>query len=601
MISTTYNSQAVYLCHDQPNWETAVQADFAVPMKLLASKTNREEREAWAAELRASLKYSAFLAAADSIALRSCLSTWDNRPILCPFWPSVTLQTGGNPASVQGALKVWFEPEFTTWEIGTGSGPVGFTPSAACFVAPLLWGRFDKFPSLTTLDGADDTVVDFSFVENGSAAFALTPNPLALTTSTVNTLVVPTLTIPFAWGGNKAVGDVRIKRSQVGFGRADADDYLAQVPRSIQTMLFDLLTTDETRTLLTLFKDRLGSVKPWQAYAVNNGTTLYLGRFTTDTLRLVWSSWAYGGERVSCTVEFITLPNETIALTGETPGANMGGTPSRWFGYVVTDGASTWRYTSNESDITGPGGNVFTAKSISHGNISEEVNLEVNDCTLTVQNWAGSPFTRLRNQPMAPALTVSIYEGILANPSAAQLLYTGTAQSPKTDGPLWVINLIGPGAVLEMQGPRWQNQLTCNAVFGDSRCQKDLAAVSVTHSLLSLSGGVGIFSTGSANTFPDKRFANGEAKRTIGGVVQRYMIVDSYGSGSNLACVLAGTVSPVPTGVEAGWVLVPGCDGSKAACQGFGNYLNYRAAPFVPRDDPSMVVAEAAAGNTGKK
>jgi uncharacterized phage protein (TIGR02218 family) len=601
MIATTYSSQSVYLCNDQPNWSTAVRAKFTVPMRQVASKTNREEREAWAAELRAQLTYTALLDAAGSVALRSALSTWDNRPILVPFWPAVTLRTGGNPASIQGALKIWFEPEFTAWEIGTGANPSGFTPTAACLVAPILWGRFEKFPVLTTIDGADDTVVTFEFTEIGSAAFALTPNPITLTTSTVNTLVVPTLTTPFDWGSNKVMGEVRIKRGNIGFGRADADDFLPQVPRVKQTMNFDLMTTDEARYLLTLFKDRQGSVKPWQAYAPHNGTSLSLGRFYSDSLSLSWESWAFGGERVSSTVEFVTLPNETIALTGETPGVNMGGTPSRWFGYVVTDGTNTWRYTSHESDVTGPGSNVFTAAKISHGQISEEINLEVNDCVLTVHNWAGSPFTRLRNQPTAAALTVSIYEGLLSNPSAAQLLYTGTAQAPKTEGPRWQINLVGPSALLEMQGPRWQLQQTCNAVFGDSRCGKDLASVSVTHSLLSLSGGVGIFSTGAANTLPNKRFANGEARRTIGGVVQRYMIVDSYGSGSDLACVLAGTVSPVPTGTEAGWVLVPGCDGSKASCQGFSNYLNFRGAPFVPRDDPSMVVAQSAVGTTGKK
>lgn len=600
MISTTYDGTDVFLCDHQPDWSKGVAASFEVLARSVASKTNREEREALASELRASLKYDVlFTDAAESVALRGMLDSWDNRPVLCPFWPAVTLHTGGLPASVTGALKIWYEPEFALWELGEGSGPEGFTPSADCLVAPVMWGRLEKFPTVTTITGADQSVTTFEFTETGPAAYALTPNPVTLTTSVVNTLTVPTLTVPFAWGSNTAVADVKIKRSSVGFGRADADDYRPQLPRSKQTIQFALLTTDEARYLLTLFKDRLGSVKPWRCPTVHDETTLQFGRFYGDALRLTWGSWALGGEQVYGKVEFLTLPTEAIALTGETPGEDIGGTPSRWFGYVVTDGTTTWRYTSHESDIEGPGG-TFTAAQISHGQISEAINLEVNNCRLTVQNWAGSPFTRLRNQLTAAPLTVSIYEGLLSDPEAAQLLYTGTAQSPSTDGPLWQIDLVGPSAILDIKGPRYLLQKNCPAVFGDARCGFDVATVSVTHSLIEIDAGIALFTTGSANVLPDHRFVGGEARRTIGDVVQRYLVVDSYDLDGDLACVLASVVSPAPTGTESGWVLVPGCPGTKEACQAFGNYANFRGAWFRPAEDPSMVVAESTTGG-GKK
>jgi uncharacterized phage protein (TIGR02218 family) len=603
MISTTYEGTDVFLCTHQPNWEKEnVSASFEVLARSVASKTNREEREALAQELRASLKYDAlFVDASESIALRGVLDSWDNRPVLCPFWPAVTLHTGGNPASVTGALKIWFEPEFTLWELGEGSEPEGFTPSADCLVAPVLWGRFEKFPKVTPITGADQHTVEFEFVEKGPAAFALTPNPVSLTTSVVNTLTVPTLTVPFAWGANSATADVRIKRSTVGFGRGDADDYRPQLPRSRQTINFALLTTDETRYLLTLFKDRLGSVKPWRCPAVHDESVLQLGRFYGDALRLTWGSWALGGERVYGSVDFITLPTEAIALTGETPGEDIGGTPSRWFGYVITDGSTTWRFTSHESDIDAGELGVFAAQQLSHGTITEAINLEINDCTLTVQPWPGSPFTRLRNQLTAAPLTVAIYEGLLSDPESAQMLFTGTAGSPRGEmGQPWEITLSGPKALLETKGPRGLLQRNCSAVFGDSRCGVNLASVSVTHSLLSIEAGVALFTTGSANALADHRFAAGEARRTIGDVVQRYLIVDSYDVDGDLACVLAGVVSPPPTGTESGWVLVPGCPGTKEACQGFGNWVNFRGAWFRPDKDPSMEVAEQTTGG-GKK
>jgi uncharacterized phage protein (TIGR02218 family) len=593
MKTTTYSGQSVFLCPFPPNWgEAPVEAKFSTLTKAVVGKTNHEEREALAKELRCTMTYAGLLDSTESASLRAALGAWDNRPVLCPFWPAVSLVFGGSNASVTGALKCWFEPDFSRYEIGTGSGPVTFAPSSQCLVAPVLWGRFGEFPTLTAINGLGDHAVQFEFVENGAAAFALTPTAATLTTTVINSQTVPKLTVPFTWGDNTAIADVRIKRSTVGFGRADSDDYLPQWSRTKQTMQFEALNTDEVSYLLTLFKDRSGSVRSWQCPAIHDASVMSLGRFDADMLSIRWTVPA-PNENASSSVEFITLPTEAVPVAGETPGVNLGGTPDRFFGYVVTDGAQTWRYTSYESAIVVLAGTFSPAK-INHGTITEEINLAVNDCTLTVTNWAGSPFTRLRNQPNAPGLTVSIYEGKLSNPEAMQLIYTGEAQAPNTDGPAWQIKLKGPTAILDLKGPRYVLQPTCLATLGDSKCGLNLATLSVTKTLLSIVGDVATFSD--ATGLADHRFAAGSAERTYGGITIPYMIVDSRANtDGNLELVLAGVVTPAPTVGET-WTLIPGCDGQMTTCQGFGNLVNLRAAPYLPKVDPAMVSIPASGG-----
>ena len=596
MISTTYASKSVFLCNHEPDWSAAVENTFAIQTSAVTSKTNREEREPMAATLVSTLKYTSFLESVGTAVLRSALALWDNRPVLVPFWPAATLQIGGNSASVVGGLKVWFEPNWTSWELGTGSAPGGFSPSSLCMVAPVLYGRFGAFPTMTAITGGDDTDVKWEFVENGPASFALGPNTQTLTTTVINSQTVPVLTVQPDWGSNSAQSDVRISRGKVGFSRADAEDYIAQVPRTKEKIAFDLLNTAETLYLIALFQDRLGSVKPWQCYSVQSQSTTALARFSGDTLKIQWGSWAYGGERASAQIEVVTLPTEELVLSGETPGTNFGSTPGRWYGYSVTDGTTTWRYTSYESDTAGPGG-TYTSAVISHGAITEEINLAVNDCTLEVQNFAGSPWSRTRNQLTAAPLVVTIYEGAIANPAAALPIFTGTATAPTTDGPRWKINLVGLSALLDMEGPRYILSATCLACLGDAKCGLNLSTVQVTKTLLSFVGDTYVFQT--VGGLAPHRFAGGEARRTIGSVTQRYFIVDSSTSGTDLACVLASKVSPTPTGTESGWILVPGCDGSPSTCQGFSNFVNFRGAPYVPNANPAMIPLTTQA--SGKK
>jgi hypothetical protein len=597
MILTSYAGQPVFLITEQPDWATPPEATFTFQGKCTAGLTDREERESMSSLWWGKLTFTATLSDSEVTALKSALDQWDNTPILCPFWPAMT-KLAGPPASIVGPLVIWFEPDFSTWGIGPSTGAPSFTPSAACLIAPILWGRFDTFPTVTH-GGVDARSVPFALIENGPPEYALAPAPATLATAVVNGLTVPVMTVPFAWGKNTAVTDVRLKREKIGFSRGDADTYYPHAPRTHHKLSFEVLTTAETAYLLALFADRNGAAKAWQCPS-SYDETLELVRFYGDALTLTWSLPAIGGECVDAEVETVTLPSEIVALSGETPGATIGGTPPRWFGYVITDGANTWWLTSHDVSLAGPGG-TFTPANISHETISEEINLQKHDCQLSFQNWAGSPFGLLRSHPNSPPLTVSIYEGLVSDPADAELIYTGIAQAPNTAGPIWKVQLLGPASnILTVKGPRMVLQQTCLACFGDSKCGFDVTTVSVAPTLVGYTGGVAEFSFGSPETLPDKRFADGTALRVIGGKTQAYAIVDSYELGdNNLGIVIAGAINPAPTGSESGWTLVPGCDGQRTTCKAFGNYSNFRGFPFVPNTNPAMVQNTAA--GSGKK
>ena len=637
MIAYTYNSLSVWLLPYIPNWGAdKVIGSFSMLDKVQAGLSNREERENLGATLRATMKYTALLNTAEAAEFRAAIAAWDNRPILTPFWPVAvlassilgtsltsslglsfvdstgkTLKSFGpassntNP-SVVSDLNIFYEPDWSHYEVTTLSAPITFTPSVNCLVAPVLWGRFtDKMPEATVITGNDYEEVQFDLTENGPASIALSPAAVTLTNGpVVNGFIMRQLTVPFHWEQNKSSGDVIIKRDTIGFSRDDTDTFYPQTPRSVNTLDFNAMTSLEIGYLLALFLDRGATVWPFWAqppWSANVGNAVF-GRFFSNKLTIEWDLPAtFGkGECASANVEFVTLPTEYTVPSGEFFAASIGPKPSKWFGYKITDGTLTWYWTSYESDIlNGPGGKTFSSSAnITHGTIEQEINLQVNDCTLNVQDFPTSPFRRLRNALAAPLLTVTIYEGYTSTPNTATPIFTGYAQSPETKGPNWKIKLRGLGSKLDVQGPHLLLQTTCVAAFCDSRCKLTEASVQVTPiTLNSITGSVCSFGSGRAD--PVGKFKNGRAKRPMpDGSVQNYMILDSSGTGA-LLITLSETLIPAPTGAEPGWTLVPGCDGQLATCVGYGNLVNMRAAPYVPAQDPFIPAAATIA--SGKK
>jgi uncharacterized phage protein (TIGR02218 family) len=606
MIAYVYSGTSVFLLPYMPDWSEAVTAEFELPVEIETGLSNREQRELTGATFRTVHKYSAFLNSTEAAQLRAALAVFDNRPILCPFWPSECLLTGAPHApAVGGALKIFYEPTWTNYEVNTTGAPTTFTPSAACLVSPVLWGRFtQKLPESVVVNGLDYETCEFDLTENGSAAFALTPTAVALTAGpNVNGFTVPQLTVPFHWGENKALGDVVIHRDKVGYGRGDTDSFYPQSPRMINTLNFSALNLSEINYLLSLFMQSAGTVFPIWVCPPNTPliANAIFGRFFTEKFMMQWDLPARAGETAQCQLQFVSLPTEVAVPTGEIFAETLGPLPEKWFGYMVTDGTLTWYYTSYESPVAGPGG-TFQPAQISHGTIEDEINLQQNDCTLTVQSFPNSPFLRLRNNFNAEQLTVTIYEGYLSAPTLAVPIYTGYCVSPKTTGQKWEIKLRGLGAKLDIKGPHLLLQPTCNASFCDSRCTLSTSAFEITETLNYVTSGnvLSFGATTLGGALAAGRFQTGQAQRPWAGTIQNIFILDSYALGDGtLGIVLGAPLAPAPTGAEPGWVLIPGCDGQFATCQGYGNEVNFRGMPWVPAQDPSIPPVTTPTGKKG--
>lgn len=593
MISTTFETTPVFLVPYEPSWpvaESGFSGSFQIPTSQDAGLSLREERESLAATLRTALKYKAVLDATQAAALRSAQAAWDNRPVLCPFWPAESYVGEESEASVQGALRVWYEPDWSAWEIGTGSSPTGFTPSDDCLTAPLVWGRFESMPVPRIIDGYDDEIATFSIVENGIADYALSPKSGTLTNgASVNSETVPLLQTEhsFGWGNNTQTVEVKVDRTRIGFGRGETDTFVPQTPRSKQQMEFDWLEQSDVAYLIRLFQDRRGSVSPFWTIAAHSLTSLIYGRFYSDRITIEWELPARCGERATCKVDFLTLPTEQTIPSGETYGDTIGPQEARWFGYVITGGALTYRITSYETPIEGPGG-TFTPRKINHGRIVQEINLAANDCQLTVEHWSGGPFGRLLNNPRALPLTVKIYEGLLSAPEDAEVIFTGTPNAVSAKGAKLTIQLVGLGGLASIEGPRSVLTKDCVAVYGDSRCKKDLTPLRVTADLLSFLDQVAKIDAAAAD-FDPNFFADGYVDRPVDGLPQRYLITSSFDAGDGkLGIEIVGDILPAPTGTEADWVLTPGCPGTWEACQARDNTENFRGEPYLPNDNPTI-------------
>lgn len=604
MIATIVNGTSVFILNAYPLFGNGIDVDVEKLTVGSEGLSLREEREEMASKLRFKMAFAAQLKESEAQALNAALDAWDNRPILVPFWPSERLLTETNVPAITGSLWVYYEPDWSSYEVTSATYPVTFTPSAQCRKAPIMWGRFEELPEPEVATGGGIEEVEFTVFENGSPALALDINTVTLTAGAlINGVTPPLLTVPFVWGTNRVARNVRIRRSKIGFGRGDADAYYPHTPRKRPHLEFNQLRSAETRYLLTLFKQSAGSVNPWWVPSpqgkAGTGGNLF-GRFFSNTLSLRWYRPARGGdERVDGEVEFLSLPSEQTIPAGEVYGTTIGPRPSRWFGYVVTDGSQTWRFTSYESAIVTSGG-TFDPQPISHGRIIEELNLLTHDCTLDVQNWNGNPFHRLFTQMSAAPLRVSIFEGLLSNPDAAEMIFSGVASAPKAKGPGIQVQLIGAAsALLGTQGPRSTLQEGCAAVLGDSRCGVNLAAFSKAASFHSIAGALAEFTISPMPA--DNYFANGSAERTVGGVVQKLAVHDSFALPSGrLGVVLISTPFPAPASGDS-WTLVPGCDGQYSTCKNvFGNQVNHRGCPNMPTVNPSMIVIPTT-NQAGKK
>lgn len=534
MIPVTVDTTLAWLLPYAAEWGTRPVATFELLTDTDAGRSGLEHRCAFSATLRTSFKFGMQLYAAEAAELLAALEgSTDNRPVLVPFWPAAVLFAERTSAPVTGGLRVWFEPDWSAYEIGLDTAANPSSYSGAALTAPLLWCRWASRPSEEMLTGAGDLDVSLEVVDVGAAAYALTPVGGALSYGdTVAGVATPQLLASLIdWVRPSASSEITVERERIGYGRAETEEFVAQLARRSQKLAVTCVGFAEIAQLIRLFLDRRGNVGSWWCPAFNDPTDSLLVRFKTAKLQLTWSTLT----QADATVEVLAVPTEEAVPAGETVGSTIGdlGTPV-WL-YVVTDGDLTWRFTSFESAIAAGALGTFEPRPIDHGDITSEINLQRHDTDLTVGWFAGSPFERARLDRLAPPLTVQIYEGTLAAPAAAELIFTGKAAGYQFQGGKCTCKIAGPTALFDVRGPVAVTSPRCWTPMYSSLCGLSREALSVAAELVGIDAdGTLRFVEAGAEAWgaaPVDHFRYGYAQRLLAdGSRRRFAIVGSSGA-----------------------------------------------------------------------
>ena len=612
MLPVTLDSTACYLLSCEEAWGKAITGDFAARSLVDAGLSNRESRRAVATETILSEGFRLFFEGAAAAQFRAALRSYNNEPILAPFWPADCLLSDLATCRWEGGLRLFYEPGMATWQVLAGAtAPSSFTPTAACRVVPVAWCRFDKLPDPDSFGGDEAMEVDIAVVETGLAAYAIRPTGVPLDNGPPNGALTPRLlSLAPSWGAGVSSGgiELRIERERIGYGRGESESYVAQSPRRRQKVTLPPLG-DEIAQLVALFREvgTVGSFWVPGAFAEarlaaassvgsavitvvdasvlagidyialsgdtlaarkiisRNGNALTLqsspGTFPVGTAvcSLLLARFASAKLRITWTtptvataaVEVVELPTETIVPAGETVGTTIGdlGTPI-WL-YHVTDGDLDWYFTSFESSIDAGALGTYEPRPIDHGDITSELNLERHDVDLTIAWFAGSPFERARLDRLAPPLTVQIYEGRLSTPAAAELIFTGKAAGYSFSGGKCTCKIAGMTALFDGRGPIAVTSPRCWAPLYSAPCGLIPEAVDAPAQLEATGSGALMFAPAGGGGWPATpvdHYRGGYAERTLADGSKRRHRI----AGSD-AVITDGYTSPLRTGLVEWW------------------------------------------------
>ncbi len=668
MKPVTIGGVDCYLIAGSEVWGGGISAEFATKSAGDAGLSNREGRRAFAAETIAALSFRIFLEGVEAAEFRAGLRAYANEPILVPFWPADCLLSALASCRWLGGLRLFYEADWSFWEVRAGAtAPSLFVPTGSCRVVPLAWCRFDKLPAPVAADGDEAMEVDIAAIENGAAAYAIKPTGVTVGSGpAIGALTPKLLSILPDWDAGVTGGaiELRVAREQIGYGRAESESYVEQLARGRQKFTLPP-TDDEIAQLVSLFREcgAVGTFWVPGAFAetrlaepVTSGAivtvedgdaladlayvalvgdtiaarqlvsrdgaavtlssppgpfpagtavrTLMLARFASTKLKVTWATPVLA----AASVEFVEMPTETSLPAGETVGATIGALPALWWGYVVTDGVNTWRFTNYESAIAAGGTlGTFEPRPIDHGDITLELNLERHDVDLTIGKWDGSPFERARTDRLAPPLNVQIYKGNISAPSAAAVIFTGKVDSYQFEGEKCTCKLAGPTAIFDTKGPLCVTSQRCWVPLFSPLCTVSEAAKQAAAELTEIDGGTGAlsFRLPGGDPWPATaadHYRFGYAERTAAdGSPRRFRVSGSEvadGTG-DLVLHVQGSVAAAASYPEPDWRLVPGCDKSWARCKVLGG--KFRGFPRMPKSNPALIPVKQQTPSGSKK
>lgn len=601
MISITLDSEQVWLLPYRPDGDQ-FRCEWSLPNAMQVGVTMRETRDRLPSGQRRKVRYSSTLSPTEKASLDTAIKIFGDRRVLVPWWPSARLYAQSDTGTWYGQINLFWNgggtPAVGACEVRRASTPSSLTPNATTQVVPLILCRFDDLPRLIDSTPQGWAAYDFSAFQVGKAADDLASVAATLTNgASINGQSVPKLTIPCDFLARKKDFKVRIESREVGYSREPLRTFYTHEPRAVHKVT-GLAIGNELKYLATLISDRSFSLRPfWLEKEDAPGTFIY-GRLGSDVIELNWRLGAHGArELCEFSFEFQTLPSEETLPSGEIYGQTIGPKSEiTYYGYRISNSGTTVRWTSAESDLTGPDG-TYLRRRIEHGRTTEKENLELSPVTLTVgEPDTSNPFLPLLTQPSAEPLTVEILRWTASNPAGAVAVYSGKAISASTDGPLMQVRIKPFTSFLRTAGPRWQLTQTCSAEFGDIKCT--MPKTGTLGNVSSYSGGVLTFSANLG--FGTDDLVGGWVERPMpDGSKQRYTIAKN-GVSTNTWIQVIGTVVPAPTGTESGWRVVKTCNRTFTSCQALGNAINFRGFPHIPSSNPAMVpVRDTAQG--GKK
>jgi len=246
--------------------------------------------------------------------------------------------------------------------------------------------------------------------------------------------------------------------------------------------------------------------------------------------------------------------------------------------YTFTMGASTWKFTSAEGDVTF-NSITYSPIAIKRGSTTQSKEQKSTVLTISLPTLEEVVAQFISIQP-SDTLNVTIQriqpDAVPATTSI--MMFQGYVSSVSFKDELAEMRCIPFNELFSRQVPRFQYQGLCNHVLYDSRCKASEGSFKHSGTALTVSGGGTVIEVQALPT-SGTPFVGGYLQ-IPGGSEERLIIAQTS--------IAVTILYPFKANVAGGTVdAFQGCDHTAVTCaQKFSNILNYGGFPFVPTINP---------------
>jgi uncharacterized phage protein (TIGR02218 family) len=298
------------------------------------------------------------------------------------------------------------------------------------------------------------------------------------------------------------------------------------------------------------------------------------------------------GGAVALQAKFVELPTETEGTV------NNGAQPAKLF--LITRGASTWRFTDWPVDLSCDG-HTWTAADIDLGEIKSSLDFVADGVSLTVTtDDPNHPFRYFVTGEGSEATYVTVYGIEVGDASPGDPIYVSRIATPKPGkrGRI-TANLSSLLRIGEQQSPRRRVMRHCGNELFDAYCGISEATYTTAGTLTAVSLDPAYIE---ATAFGAKATAESDpnwfalGRVTVGGETR--FCVGAAGNRLYLNAAFSGAVVVGSTANARA-----GCDKQGATCDSakFNNIENFQGFEYLPKKDPQYEALEIPKASGGKK